>query len=76
LLIISNRPLFLNKEIATNIPSTWKNCDSCFDTIVTYHKRLKTVVDASVNFFSFTKEKISVKAIIAINIKADRFDVK
>jgi hypothetical protein len=39
------------------------------------YKRLKTVVDASVKF-SFTKEKISVKAIIAINIKADRFDVK
>jgi hypothetical protein len=30
LLIISNKPLFLNKEIATNIPNTWENNDSSF----------------------------------------------
>ena len=39
-------------------------------------KASKTVVFASANFFSFIKEKIKVKAIMATKINAERLEVK
>ena len=78
LLIISNKPLFLKNDIATNIPITYGNiltpvCKPLFAPVT---NASKIVVSFSTNFFSLINENTSVKPMIAISINPDRFDVK
>ena len=78
LLMISNKPLFLKNEIATNIPRTYgKMVIPVFNPLFApLTKASNMVVFFSTNFFSCMKENIRVNTILLWGVMDCRYSMK